>query len=50
MTHWKTLYVNGDNVIYFDSFGVEYIPKQIKKIIGEKISPQIFTEYKQMIE
>ena len=26
-THWITLYVNGDNVTYFDSFGVEYIPK-----------------------
>ena len=26
-THWIALYVNGDNVTYFDSFGVEYIPK-----------------------
>ena len=26
-THWITLYVNGDNVTYFDSFGVENIPK-----------------------
>ena len=29
-THWIALYVNGDNVIYFDSFGVEHIPKQKK--------------------
>ena len=28
-THWITLYVNGDNITYFDSFGVEYIPKEI---------------------
>ena len=28
-THWIALRVNGDNVTYFDSFGVEYIPKQI---------------------
>ena len=28
-THWIDLYVNGDNVTYFDSFGVEYIPKEI---------------------
>ena len=28
--------VNNDNVIYFDSFGVEQIPKEIKKIIGNK--------------
>ena len=26
--------MNGDNVTYFDSFGVEYIPKKIKKFIG----------------
>ena len=28
--------MNGNNVIYFDSFGVEHIPKEIKKFIGEK--------------
>ena len=26
-THQIALYVNGDNVTYCDSFGVEYIPK-----------------------
>ena len=26
-TYWIALYVNGDNVTFFDSFGVEYIPK-----------------------
>ena len=34
--HCKILYVNGDNVTYFDSFGVEYIPKEIKKFISNK--------------
>ena len=29
-THWIALLVNGDNVTYFDSFGVEHIPKKIK--------------------
>ena len=29
-THWIALYVNGKNLIYFDSFGVEYLPKKIK--------------------
>ena len=39
----KNLYVNGDNVTYFDSIGVEYIPKEIKNFIGNKsISTNIF--------
>ena len=28
-THWIALYVNGNNVIYFDNFGVEHNPKEI---------------------
>ena len=33
-THWVALYVeNNNNVIYFDSFGVEHIPKEIKAFI-----------------
>ena len=28
--------MNGNNVIYFDSFGVEHIPKGIKKSIRNK--------------
>ena len=28
--------MNGNNVIYFDSFGVEHIPKEIKKFQGNK--------------
>ena len=35
-THWISLYVNAKNVTYFDSFGVEHIPKEIKKFIGNK--------------
>ena len=35
-THWITLYVNGNNTIYFVSFGVEHIPKEIKILIGNK--------------
>ena len=34
--HWIALYVNGNNIIYFDSFGVEHIAKEIKKFIGNK--------------
>ena len=28
-THWITLHVNRKNVIYFNNFGVEHIPKEI---------------------
>ena len=35
--HWIVLYVNGNNNgFYLDSFGVEHIPKEIKKFIGKK--------------
>ena len=34
-TDWIALYVNV-NVTYFDSFVVEYIPKEIKNLIGNK--------------
>ena len=26
-THWIALYVNGNNIVYSESFEVEYIPK-----------------------
>ena len=35
-THWVALYVNNKTIIYFDSFGVEHIPKEIMKFIGNK--------------
>ena len=31
-THWIALYVNAENVTYFDSFGVEHIPKKNQKV------------------
>ena len=35
-THWIALHVNGDNVTYFDSFGVEHFPKEIRKFHRKK--------------
>ena len=35
-THSIALYVNNKTVTYFDSFGVEHIPKEIKKFINNK--------------
>ena len=34
-THWIS-YILNDNVTYFDSFGVEHIPKEIKRFINNK--------------
>ena len=33
-THWVAFYVNNKTVTYFDSFGVEPIPKEIMKFIA----------------
>ena len=35
-THWIALYVNAKTMTYFDNFGVEHIPKEIKKCINNK--------------
>ena len=39
-THWVALWVidNSNNVTYFDSFGVEHIPKEIKTFINRPSS------------
>ena len=33
-THWIALFCVRDEFIYFDSFGVDHIPKEIKEFIG----------------
>ena len=38
-THWIALFVKTNEVIYFDSFGIEHIPKEINKFIGNEQSP-----------
>ena len=41
--HWIALYVKDNEITYFDSFGVEHVPKEIKKLIGHKnIKTNIF--------
>ena len=35
-THWVALYANNKTVTYYDSFGIEHIPKEIKKIINNR--------------
>ena len=35
-THWIALFIKTNEVIYFDSFGIEHIPKEINKFIRSK--------------
>ena len=37
-TPWVALYVNNNDVIYFDYFGAEHIPKEIKAFINRSLS------------
>ena len=42
-THWIALYVLINDVTYFDSFGVEHIPNEVKRFIDNKnIKTNIF--------
>ena len=42
-THWVSLFVKPKYTVYFDSFGIEHIPKEIKHAIGNKeIKANIF--------
>ena len=42
-THWIALFVKPKYTVYFDSFGIEHIPKEIKHVTGNKeIKANIF--------
>ena len=42
-THWIALFCKKNETVYFDSFGVEHIPEEIKEFIGNrKIKANIF--------
>ena len=42
-SHWVALYVINNDVTYFDSFGVEHIPKEMRTFINnEHIKTNIF--------
>ena len=41
--HWIALFCNRSEIVYFDSFGVEHVPEEIKEFIGNKnIKANIF--------
>ena len=35
-THWIALFCNKNEVVYFDSFGIEHIPKSLKNLLTIK--------------
>ena len=37
-THWVSLFVKTNKPIYFDSFGIEHIPKEINKFINNDMT------------
>ena len=48
-TRWVALWVSNNNVTYFNSFGVEHIPKEIMNFI-ENRNIKTFSGYKHMIQ
>ena len=45
-THWIALNTKNNKVIYFDSFGVQYVPKKFKNLLYKTRSKQTYSEYK----
>ena len=41
-THWISLFAKANKVIYFDSFGIEHISKEINKFVNNNIESNIF--------
>ena len=35
-THWIALFCNRNEIVYFDSFGVQHVPEEIKNFVGNK--------------
>ena len=36
-THWIVLFCNMSEIVYFDSFGVEHVPEEIKKFVKKLV-------------
>ena len=42
-TNWIALFCNRSEIVFFDSFGVEYVPEEMKEFVGNKnIKANIF--------
>ena len=47
-TYCVSLFIDGNRVLYFDCFGVEYIPQEVSNKIKDKSILTIYLEYKIM--
>ena len=44
-THWIDIFCNRNEIVYFNSFGVEHVPEEIEEFIGNKnIKTNIFRD------
>ena len=42
-THWLSLFIDKKTAVYFDSFGIEYIPQEVlNKIKDKSVTHNIF--------
>ena len=49
-THWIALFVKTNEVIYFDSFGIEHIRTKLINLLVIKILKVIYFDYKHLIQ
>ena len=49
-THWVAIYIKNEITTYFDSFGVEHVPKDKKSFYVIKLLKLVVIEYKDMIQ
>ena len=42
-SHWIALFCNGNEIVYFDSFGVEHVPEEIKEFVRKRHKSKLFS-------
>ena len=48
-THWIVLFCNMNEIVYFDSFGVEHVPEEIKKFVKKLVYLTMLTSISTVI-
>ena len=50
LAHWITFFCKKNEIVYFDSFGAEHIPEEIKKFLSNKNIKANIYRVQQMIQ